>query len=327
MLLGLSLSTAGYSNVADSVSAKRFGDAEGKVDALNKLKSGYESDFTTAKTKNVGLKESGNKLVTSLDSREYWLEVYRAINECLPRDVADQLDVEDITLKNRMNIKSVTAKKYENVAKWFDDIKTKQPVLNTMIETDRTNGPKGPGYVFTLVGEHYRHDEKEEMLQTSGFVKSTLLKNLDSFEVQQPGTPQPVPVRKLGISHAAMLSKQPQQIEYYPKGNKKTKAAGTKTTGGFGSFRSPTTAPVPTSTPDGQPKDGEASEKRIIFLNDFTVYFVWIPTPADKRLKEDPLKPAEPVASAAASNPTNAAATAPPASGAAPNAAATAPPK
>ena len=39
-------------------------------------------------------------------------------------------------------------------------------------------------------------------------------------------------------------------------------------------------------------KDGEQSDKRIISRLDFTIQFCWVPTPNDKRLAEDPLKPA-----------------------------------
>ena len=38
-------------------------------------------------------------------------------------------------------------------------------------------------------------------------------------------------------------------------------------------------------------QDGEQSDKRIISRLDFTIQFCWVPTPNDKRLAEDPLKP------------------------------------
>ena len=291
LLFGLALSTAGYSNVANSVSIKRFDDAEKKVKALKELEDGHKRNFETEKTKNTKLKEDGVKLVTNLDTREMWLEVYRAVSECLPRDVGDQQDSEDITLKNRLNIKSISAKKYADVSKWFDEVKAKQQVFDTMIKSDRESGPKGMGYVFTLVAEHYRNGETDET-QGVGFAQATLLQNLNKFEFAQPGTPQPIPIRKIGLSHACITTYKKQgNIEYYPRGKKTT--SGTAKTGGskFGAGRSTMGSPMPVGkNSDGSKKDGELPDKKIISRLDFTVQFCWIPTASDKRLGVDPLK-------------------------------------
>ena len=293
LLFGLALSTAGYSNVANSVSMKRFDDAEKKVKSLKELEDGHKRNFESEKTKNTKLKEDGVKLVTNLDTREMWLEVYRAVSECLPRDVGDQQDSEDITLKNRLNIKSISAKKYADVSKWFDEVKAKQQVFDTMIKSDRESGPKGMGYVFTLVAEHYRNGETDET-QGVGFAQATLLQNLNKFEFAQPGTPQPIPIRKIGLSHACIATYKKQgNIEYYPRGKKTT--SGTPKIGGskFGAARSPMGPPMPVAkNPDGSKKDGELPDKKIISRLNFTVQFCWIPTASDKRLGVDPLKAA-----------------------------------
>ena len=167
LLFGLSLSTAGYSNVANSVSLKRFEVAEKKVKDLQGLESGHKTAFTTEEGKNKTLKEEGDKLVALLETRELWPEVYRSINECLPRDSSDQQDISDIRLKNRVNIKSITTKKYAELSKWYDDIKTnnKFQAHSLMIEDDQKTGPKGPGYVFTLNGEHFIHEEAKDERQ------------------------------------------------------------------------------------------------------------------------------------------------------------------
>ncbi|MEQ1935818.1 MAG: hypothetical protein ABL962_18330, partial [Fimbriimonadaceae bacterium] len=199
-----------------------------------------------------------------------------------------------------------------------------EPVLNTMIKIDRENGPKGMGYVFTLVGEHYRNDPNDDSKQGVPFVQSTLLQDLNKFEFAQPGTPQPVPIRKIGLSHACIASQKKQpNIEYYPRGKKTT--SGTSKTGGtkFGTARPPMGTPMPvTKNSDGQKKDGETPDKKIISRLDFTVQFCWIPTASDKRLAEDPLKVAGTTDGTNASNP-NAAGAAPQAATPAPGASAT----
>ncbi len=305
LLFGLAMSTAGYSNVASSVSVPRFKEAEEKVKALATLESGYKSTFETAKTANGQLKDSGDKLVTALDTREMWLEVYRAINECLPRDVGNDQDEPDITLKNRINLKSVSAKKYADVSKWHDELKTKQQILDTMmVPADREKGPTGAGYVFTLVCEHYRDDPTNEAKKTRGFVYSTIMSDLNKFEVTQPGSPQPVPVRKLGISHACVLLLRPnrQAVQYFPRG-KKAKAGGTGVGPGVGAAKGFGGLPKgpgnpPNAVPnklDGSKKEGGDSESRMIDRTDFTIQFAWVPIPSEKRPTVDPLKPAAPV--------------------------------
>ncbi|MBC7822156.1 MAG: pilus assembly protein PilM, partial [Planctomycetaceae bacterium] len=327
LLFGLAMSTAGYSNVASSVSVEKFKPAEDKVAALKTLESGHKTSFETAKTENTKLKDAGDKLVTSLDTREMWLEVYRAINECLPRDTGNEQDIEDITLKNRINLKSVTAKKYTEVSKWFDDLKAKQPILDTMILADREKGPAGAGYVFTLVCEHYRDDPTNEAKKSLGFVRSTILGDLDKFEVAQPGSSQPVPVRKLGISHACITAQRPyQKVQYFPRGKKaKAAVAGAAAPKVFGGFPKPTGNPTSTvpNILDGSKKEGGDSESKQIDRTDFTIQFAWVPTPTDKRPAVDPLKPAAtavPVDPAAPANsqvtPTTPAAAVPPTTGA-----------
>ncbi len=309
LLAGLAMSTAGYSNVANSVSSGRFSDAETNVTKLQTLEKGHKDNFNKAKDENVKLKDAGDKLVTNLGVRELWLEVYRAINECVPRDVADQQDVEDITLKNRVNVKSVSTKKYADVGKWYDDIKTNnEPAFRGMLAGDKEKGPSGAGYIFTLVCEHFRHDPKDPQQQSIAFVNHTLVRNLNSFEMRQQGTSQPIPVRKLGISHACVVTqKLYQKQEYYPKGPKARRGT---TKPAAGRFRNPmpTGSSVQPGASDIQKKDGEESERKMIDRTDFTIQFVWIPTPVAKRVKDDPLRPTGNNATANLSNPNTAAA-------------------
>lgn len=301
LLAGLAMSTAGYSNVANSVSTDKFGAVEKKVDDLKTKLSGYDGKFKTAEGDFKKAQEEGQKLVTAVDTREMWLEVYRAINECLPRDVGNENDETDIRNKNRVNIKGVSAKKYADVSTWFTEVKAKQAVVLTMLKQDQDAEPKGPGYVFTLVGEHFRHDPVDDTKQHQNFIKNYFLTNFQKFELQQPGTPQPVPIRKIGISHAFFKIETAKQISYNPKGKKDKGAAAAKTSGpsGFGPRSSrPKSNPMATSAAplggvEGQAKDSDDREV-VIDKHDFTLQFVWIPTTVDKRLKDDPLKPAAP---------------------------------
>ncbi len=300
LLFGLAMSTAGYSNVANSVSESKFGEVEKKVAALKDLEGGHQKKFGDAKTAFETAKGDGEKLVTAIDTREMWLEVYRAINECLPRDTGNEQDIDDIWLKNRVNIKSVTAKKYGDVSKWLTELEAKGKtggVYMSMLKHDQEKPPppSAAGYVFTLSGEHFRDDPNDETKKRQPYVKNYVLSNFQKFEVQQPGTPQPVPVRKLGITHAVFKADSAKPYNYFPKGKKKG-AAATKAGGpaGFGQLGARPKAggnPSPTATlggVDGQNKETE--ELKVIDRTEFTIQFIWIPTEVGKRLDVDPLK-------------------------------------
>ncbi len=298
LLFGLAMSTAGYSNVANSVSESKFGEVEKKVAALNKLKGDHEKKFSDAKTEFETAKGDGEKLVTAIDTREMWLEVYRAINECLPRDTGNEQDINDVWLKNRVNIKSVTAKKNADVSKWFTETQTKGggAYLSMLKQDQEKPPPSEAGYIFTLSGEHFRNDPNDETKQRQAYVKNYVLSNFQKFEVQQPGTLKPVPVRKLGITHAIFKSDTAKPYNYYPKGKKKgaaaSKGGGAAGTGQFGGR--PKAGGLPSSTAtsggvDGQNKDTE--EMKVIDRTEFTMQFIWIPTVVSKRPDVDFLKP------------------------------------
>lgn len=229
LLFGLATSVAGYGNVAQSVSESRFGDATKKAIEVKKHADTLTSNFTAQEGRNTAAKEKGTKLVGALDTRESWLELYKAIDECLPRDVsAEQLDETRIELMNRISLRSVTGKKYDDLATWFNDpsqlAKVSPQYFSPYDKTEaRLTGPTGIGYVFTLAGVHFHHvPENPTEGQGTGYVVNTLLKNLQSFKVKRtdPVTGQVIetPVGQLGISYATVKADPFVLVDYYPMG-------------------------------------------------------------------------------------------------------------
>jgi len=223
LLFGFAASTAGYSNVYQSVSEERFGnDNEGAISVAKRVsgtKSGFESSYNGKKTELSGIGTKEDQLVEPLDTREYWLEVYAAINACLPRDTGDDKEIENIEHKKRIDIKSITCKKYENLGEWFTGLTDKEKAH--MSAKERETPPEGKGYVFTLVAHHYFNDPAFAPGNYGiDFIRNTLLKNLQSFEVKPEEDWSVVPVGKLGISHPTILQRIPSQRIYDPEGYK-----------------------------------------------------------------------------------------------------------
>ncbi len=215
LLFGLSVSTFGYARVASSVSEDRFGAAETAAATYGSKVADFQSQYDAAVGEHDALKAAGEELVRTIDSRENWLELYRAINECLPRDVGDQQDETRIELKNQINIQSITAERPEDMAVWFSDLA--DSIKNHMRDDERNVPPPTEAYVVTLTGFHFHHDEKNPRTGMGVlYVVSTLLKNLQQWTFQAPDSLEPVPVGQLGISHALVTDMgRAEKVKYY----------------------------------------------------------------------------------------------------------------
>ncbi len=283
LLLGLSLSAFGYSRVAQSVSADRFGEAETAAQEFTSKVSNFKSTYDQAVGQHAQIVAQGEKLLEPLHPTPYWMELYRAINECLPRDVGDKQDIEDISLRDRINITQIVTNKVDDLSKWFASLKEQHKLA--MLPEDQANPPTGPGYIVMLIGYHYHYEPKNPQKQGRLYVLNTLLKNLQQLEVQQPNSPQPVPVRKLGITHATIIAHQIEDVPYNPAG---PQAAAVPQPGvirprSFGGFPTRPVTPAPGAVPGHPAGQPGAPGTQVIKKTNFIVQFVWKPTPPDQR--------------------------------------------
>jgi type IV pilus assembly protein PilM len=123
LLLGLATSTMGLAHVWSAVSTARFGTVQAKAEEAIKSKDSQKSQYDTSVTANKALQADLARLVDPGKGRTSWLELYKAINECLPRDFGDDRDQPDPTKRNRIRIMSITATKMDDVGIWFDALK------------------------------------------------------------------------------------------------------------------------------------------------------------------------------------------------------------
>jgi type IV pilus assembly protein PilM len=121
LLLGLATSAAGFGTVSEYVNTKNFGTAESEVKEIDKRAKDLAAGYKKAQGENDKWRESGAALITSLDSREYWLEIYKAIEACLPRPIGEQKDVSDPSQIERISIRSITTQKFDDLGAWFKD--------------------------------------------------------------------------------------------------------------------------------------------------------------------------------------------------------------
>ncbi len=312
LLAGLSISTLGYAHVWRAVSTDIFGEAEAKADKFVKDKGGMKSKYEAAKSSNQKYRKDLASLVIAGAERTPWLEVYKAINECLPRPRTLEEQVEENpTLQNRIRLLSVTTKKYDNLDEWYKALDVDKQ-KRWMTEEDKKKGPTGPGYVFTLQGRHFHDDPKNVMMSGVPYVENTLLRNLHQWAIPEfdvsklANTGVIVPVRQLGISHATIVdsSRQGQTVKFYKNGPGAASASGA---GGAG-----TGMPMPgmnmrggkpgrptgsvktkTGAKSVRPSDEPPSDDfQVIPMTDFTIEFAWHEIPPEKRVPTDPALPA-----------------------------------
>ena len=139
LLTALATSAIGYAHVYTSVSEKRFSDAEKKVDEIAKKAADLKNEYQTANGKVKGDQMEGTTLVGALDRRTEWLELYKAVAECLPRDKPEHAD---IRLQNRILITSLIPRKYGDVGDWFKDLQL--PPRNGWQKRTGHTPPAGP---------------------------------------------------------------------------------------------------------------------------------------------------------------------------------------
>jgi type IV pilus assembly protein PilM len=342
LLVGLSISTAGFAGALDSVSEAKFKTAEDKSKEISSYVGTLKQNYGKQEGDYKGLRAQGEKLVADLDTRELWVEVYKAIDECLPRDVGVELDESDIKLMNRISLKSITTKRYEDLGQWFNDKKIQNEkvlrYMNHSFEEASKTAPSGQGYVFSLHGVHYHDDGDQSVGLGIQYVMATLLKNLQKWQQinKDPQTGQDVvtPVRQLGISHATITYDPRWQFVSFVPGSGKLAPTrgGPNRKGGIGGFP-PAGGPGPAEGAFPRPKgaarlpgpmgnrgpgrlpgqpggiDDEPVEEATVMQipqQEFVIEFAWKPTPVALRVADDPLAPKkveDPAAAAGAQTP------------------------
>lgn len=210
LLVGLATSAIGYASVWHSVSKDRFGEVETKAETIAANKDTQKANFEAAVAANTTLKTEFDQLVAGTAGKTEWLEVYKAINVCVPTDCGDALDETDPTKKQQMRIFSITATKYPDLGMWFTKATKAPGAKDFMLARDRDAPPTGPGYVFRIQGRHFHADESDRRMSEVQYVQNTLLANLKKWkvEIKDKQTCAPmgdVPVRQLGISHATIV--------------------------------------------------------------------------------------------------------------------------
>lgn len=227
LLLAMGVSTMGSASVLKSYGVEKWDDEQKLVDQVQSEISAQDGAFATEEGGHTKILENIGQLVAPLEKRSMWMELFKAINECMPYDQGDALDQSDITLQRKLRITSVAAKKVEDVATWYQKFVDAEKTLD-FGELDQTP-PAGEGYIITLKGHHYfNNKDKHDFSEIDGlFVEKTLVANLRKWTLQSGGVE--VPVGKIGISYPIVAWSLLEREQYDPNrriGSQMTGAGG-----------------------------------------------------------------------------------------------------
>ncbi len=121
LLLGCTISYFGYWCAWNAVlQPNYFAPAVARAKEVVERARGYETSFTTSKEAYKKTSDVGQSLVPSAERRECWLEVWKALNLCLPTDEGEL--PADVTKRKSLNIISVQAQHLDDVAPWYTAI-------------------------------------------------------------------------------------------------------------------------------------------------------------------------------------------------------------
>lgn len=297
LLTGLALSTIGYAKAYNAVHNEPWDQALDQSSKLQGKWGGYVSAYSSADGRYNTAKATGATLTEGMKDTT-WLEFYKSVNECLPRDIGEALDEKDLEKRNRLLIASLTAKKEEDLAAWYESLPESVKLLSDEVAKEhglqQISPPDGEGYLFTLTGSHYHHlPDKPETDQGLNYLLHTIIPNLQKWEMKQEDGPK-VDVRKLGISHPVVLQGKQELVSLQQRDTRKRSGPRIDVTRANPFSRTPGAPDEGSFAPqyqgDGQPNpSAQPTEMKEVHRTNFVIQFVWKPIPPAERLETDPL--------------------------------------
>lgn len=212
LLLALGISTGVTANVARSVSDDRFETAYAEVDKLKSFVQSSKKAYTDQQKAHTEMLGEIDQLAAPLKRRTLWMEVFKAVNECLPREDGDENA--DPSLQKKIRIESMHSKRVKDVKDWHTAIVDGGRGIE-FSPSDRETPPTGMGYIFTLKGYHiYNHADLDWRKKEIQFLKDTIVENLRQWTIEREGIT--IPVAQLGITHPIVVSDLNGQLRWNP---------------------------------------------------------------------------------------------------------------
>ncbi|MEP3480621.1 MAG: type IV pilus assembly protein PilM [Fuerstiella sp.] len=209
LLLTVGISTFLSANVLRSVDEGRWGNAHKAVAQLNSTMSSNQTAYDGAKANHDANIKAIEELTAPLQKKVLWLELMKAINDCLPRVVGDEQDITDITLKKQLHIEQFSHMRVADVKEWHTAL-VEGGKAEDFLGNDAEVAPEGEGYIVTVSGYHnFNHQSKDKgpawyKKISFNFVNDTLVENMRQWRLDN-GDGSNTPIGQMGISHPVLV--------------------------------------------------------------------------------------------------------------------------
>lgn len=199
LLVGLSLATVGNGNAYRVPHSEAFSEAEKANAEATSFIGGKVSSFNAEKGR---LDASRTQLTDFVTGRRdgRWMELMKAINDCLPRDTPSGPDeTKPIAEREQISVVQINTQHVADVSAWHAKIVADNTVRSFMSPHDIETAPSGAGYIVSIHGLHYHHNPQDRDQSEILYVKNTLLENLKQWTIKPLGFQEPQPVGQMGI--------------------------------------------------------------------------------------------------------------------------------
>jgi len=214
LMLAMGASTFGSASVLNSWNVTKWEPSQKHVDSVQSEISSQKSQYDSEDGNHKKIVGDIGQLVAPLEKRALWLELFKAVNECMPGDTGDALDEADIMKQKKIRLTSITSKRVADVSAWHKAFVDGQK-LEEFSRIDQTPPPAAVGYVITLKGFHfYNHKDTPFDQKAQRFVGTHFIENLRKWVVNSGGVE--VPVGKIGISHPIIAWFDTNDVRYDP---------------------------------------------------------------------------------------------------------------
>jgi hypothetical protein len=114
-----------YSLALGTVTSKDWDQVTKKAAEVSKAVKNFEDNNKVLNTNYKTIDEIGKHLVQNSEKRICWLELFRAIAECLPHDEPkdEPKNSKDISSRNELHITNMECQEVNDVAQWLDNVK------------------------------------------------------------------------------------------------------------------------------------------------------------------------------------------------------------
>ena len=215
LLFGYAISTVGNGLTYAKPHSDEFAAAQKQAEQLTQEVGGYQTAYSAAESK---FQAAQDELAGLVEGRRdlTWLDAYNSILDCLPREEGNEQDETEIEKREMISITHFNAEHVADVAEWYEGLDENQK--HYMTEKDKESGPSGEGYIITLAGMHWHYTEDDFIGSGIGYLNNRFLKNLQRQTIVSPDSGAVRDVRRMGITHPAVVKWRESAIEYSPYG-------------------------------------------------------------------------------------------------------------